>query len=354
VHAIFCILLSVTMTLPAAATDLLVSESGPEPHQALEIGLTVLDTGLAGDTANARKRGVFPQVRVAESRYLPFALRRTLVDSNQWGAVRVLPNTDPHAELLITGTILRSDGAVLELQLTARDSRGREWLNRIYSATAGETAYLAEQRRTRRPFQDLYNEFANDLLRVRESLDNRDLLEVHELSKIRYAASLLPETFGAYFDTDETGHFRLQRLPARGDPMMQRIDRIREQEYLFIDTIDEQYAELYTEMTQVYDLWRQFQREQLEYRDARESRIADRDEPRRGSFQALKQTYNDFKWEKIQRQEMKILAQGFDNEIAPTSMDLDGTVVKLSGSLDERYREWRRILRQIADLETGS
>jgi len=27
--------------------------------------------------------------------------------------------------------------------------------------------------------------------------------------------------------------------------------------------------------------------------------------------------------------------------------------VKLSGSLDQRYREWRRILRQIADLETG-
>jgi hypothetical protein len=227
-----------------------------------------------------------------------------------------------------------------------------EWINQVYTQVAEETAYLETERRLRRPFQDLYNELANDLLATRRALTEKELVHIRRVADIRYAASLLPDAFGDYLQLDEAGHYSLRRLPSRQDPMMQRLDSIREQEYLFIDTTDDQYAELYTEMTPVYDLWRQFQREQIEYRNAWEARLADRDKPRRGSYQALKQSYNNYKWEKIQRQEMKILAEGFDNEIAPTSMDLEGTVVNLSGSLDERYREWRRILRQIYALET--
>jgi len=336
----------------AIATELIVNEGEPTPAQALEIGLTVLDPGINGDSAGGRKAGVFPQIRGAESRYLPYALRRTLVDSNQWGAVRVLPGADTGTELLLTGKILKSDGATLSIELRAHDSRGVEWLNQVYTEIAEETAYLETERRLRRPFQDLYNRVANDLLAARQQLSDRELAAIRDVSEIRYAASLLPDAFSAYLALDEQGHYRLQRLPARDDPMIERIQRIREQEYLFIDTTDEQYAELYTEMTPVYDLWRQFQREQVEYRDAWEARRAEREKPRRGSYQALKQTYNNYKWEKIQRQEMKILAEGFDNEIAPTSMDLEGTVVNLSGSLDERYREWRKLLRQIFSLET--
>ena len=73
---------------------------------------------------------------------MPYALRRTLVDSNQWGAVRVLPGQHPGAELLLTGRILQSDGATLSIRLRAHDSRGREWINQVYTATAADTAYL--------------------------------------------------------------------------------------------------------------------------------------------------------------------------------------------------------------------
>ena len=335
------------------ATDLIVQPGAPGTAEALEIGLAVLDPGIDGDSARGRQQGIFPQIRDAESRYLPYALRRSLVDSNQWGAVRVLPGADTGSELLLTGKILQSDGGTLSVALRARDSRGVEWINQVYTVVAEETAYLETERRLRRPFQDLYNQVANDLLAARQALSEKELLQIRRVAEIRYAAALLPDAFGDYLELDENGHYRLRRLPARGDPMMQRLDRIREQEFLFIDTTDDQYAELYTEMTPVYDLWRQFQREQIEYRDAWEARLAGRDKPRRGSYQALKQSYNNYKWEKIQRQEMKILAEGFDNEIAPTSMDLEGTVVNLSGSLDERYREWRRILREIYALETS-
>jgi len=54
-------------------------------------------------------------------------LRQVLVETDQWGAVRVLPATDHAAELLISGEIVRSDGEALELRVRAVDAGGLEW-----------------------------------------------------------------------------------------------------------------------------------------------------------------------------------------------------------------------------------
>jgi hypothetical protein len=48
------------------------------------------------------------------------------------------------------------------------------------------------------------------------------------------------------------------------------------------------------------------------------------------------------------------MEDGFNNEVAPTTIQLEGQVVKLEGSLQERYTEWRRILRSMYVLETGA
>ena len=338
---------------PEAKVPLQISETGPRETEALEVGIAVLDAGTGGDSANNRREGVFPEVREAETRYLPYALRRTLVDSNQWGAVRVLPGEDPGYELLVTGEIIISDGSTLSLNLKARDSLDRVWIDKVYTLDAREDAYRESQRRQRRPFQDLYNEFANDLLAARQSRDDRDLGKIREVSSLRYATSLLPDAYAGYLQRDEIGQWQVLRLPSEDDPMMARINQVRAKEYLFIDTSDEQYAALYTKMTPVYDLWRQFLREQLAYREAWEERLAEREKPK-GGYHELKYNYNNYKWEKIQRQEMKILAEGFNNEVEPTTLTIEGSIVNLNGSLDQRYREWRRILRQIYAIETGA
>ena len=349
----YALLFAGVFVVRANAMELTVNAGEPGPHEALNIGLVVFDNGLEEDTAATRRLGIFPVIRNAEARYLPYAIRRTLVDSNHWGAVRVLPEPDNSTELLISGRIEQSDGSTLSITVTAGDSSGRAWISQTYTATAAEDAFQAAQRRSRRPFQDLYNEIANDLLAFRQTLGSTDLQTIRRVAELRYAGALAPDAFGDFLNVDEQGFYSVRRLPAHNDPMLNRVQRIREQEYLFIDTADDQFAELYTEMTPVYDLWRQFQREQMHYRTAHDARLANRDKPKRGSYQAYKQSYNGFKWAKIQGQEMKLLAQGFNNEIAPTSMEIEGTVVKLNGSLDERYREWRRILREIYNLETG-
>ena len=67
----------------------------------------------------------------AETRYMPVMLALRLIDTDQWGAVRVTPLPDPGAELSVTATILESTHRQLSLEVNAIDSSGRVWLDRV-------------------------------------------------------------------------------------------------------------------------------------------------------------------------------------------------------------------------------
>ncbi|GAB3276681.1 hypothetical protein GCM10027297_12380 [Parahaliea aestuarii] len=324
----------------------------PADSEAIDIGLAVFDPGLTEDVTSHGTRGIFPEIRRAEVRYLPVLLRQALVDSGAWGVVRVLPEPDDSAELQVSATILHSDGQRLALQVSASDATGRQWLQGVYTDVTGAADYPVPAGGD--PFADLYRQIANDLLAVKRSLTAAEIKAIGDVGELRYAASLAPDAFAGYLGRDEAGHYRVQRLPAQGDPMMARVQRIRDQEYRFIDTVDEQYVDLVEDMRPTYDLWRQYGREQAEYMQDYQQRLQDRDSAgRRGSFAALQQSYNTFRWSKVQQQDLRELAQGFDNEVSPTVLDVSGRVFRLSGSLESQYSEWQGILRQIFALETG-
>jgi hypothetical protein len=317
----------------------------------LDVALVVFDPGLPDDPSVMSKRGIFPVIRKAEARYLPVVLRHTLIAAGTWGVVRVLPEPDQTAQLLVTGEIIHSDGVQLVVQIKAIDAAGRIWLDRLYVDRAQASDYPVAPDGD--PFADLHRQIANDLVVVRGQLGKQLLQRIADVSLIRYAASLSPEAFGDYLHEDQ-GSYSLARLPAEGDPMLGRVQRIRNQEHLFIDTVDEQYANLYEEMTATYHLWRQYGREQTIYKEQYQQRLSERDpQGQRGSFAAMQQTYNAFKWSKVQVQDLEELAVGFSTEVSPTAMEVSGQVFKLSGSLETQYAEWRRILRSIFALETG-
>ncbi|MFV0276415.1 MAG: hypothetical protein ACK5HY_04420 [Parahaliea sp.] len=323
-----------------------------DPEQVLDVSITVFDPGLPEDVTTHGTRGIFPDIRRAEVRYLPVLLRQSLVASGAWGAVRVLPEADPTAQLQIDATILHSDGQRLALRVSARDATGRTWIDRAYTDLAGSADYPVAAEDD--PFADLYRQLANDLLAARSQQGAGAAREIRRVSELRYAASLAPEVFADYLGSDDSGRYRVLRLPAQGDPMLARVERIREQEYRFIDTVDEQFVDLVEALRPTYNLWRQYGREQAHYISDYYRRLQDRDSAgRRGSYAALEQNYNTFRWSKIQQQDLQELAQGFDNEVTPTVMDVSGRVFRLSGSLQSQYQEWRDILRQIFALESG-
>ena len=344
---------------PVGSVALAHSVAGPNSLQAFNIGIRVFAT-QASDEAIARSgAAIFSEIRNTETQYLPVALRSTLLASNQWGVVRVLPEIDPSMDIQISGTVLRSDGAELRLQVHAIDSTGRVWLDQVYADNARVADYpdaapslldRGGMTFNEDPFQDIYNAIANDLLAFRDSLDANAMRRIFNVTQMRYASDLSPEAFAGFLSTDEQGLREVTRLPAENDPLLAHVNDIRARHDIFIDTIDEYYESLYQDLKPIYDIWRQYSFEQVneERSSAQRAREGNTD---RGSFEAMSQSYNRYKWSKIFEQEFVALASGFVSESAPAVLELSRNVNGLTGPVEEQYAQWRVLLRGLFEIE---
>ena len=332
---------------------LLIALSAPlaqaqDEYGRLDVGVVIFDVDAGAD---ADAPGAYPRVRRVESVYLPVTLRQVLVDSGTWGVVRVVPQASALADLTIETRLVASTGLRLQLRVFASDATGAVWLDQAYAMESSEGSYPVADGDD--PFLTLYRRIAADLQAFRAALSDAQLRDIRRVAFLRYAATLSPDAFAGYLEQRE-GRYGVQRLPAQDDDMVARVERIRNQEYLFIDTVDEQYTDLQRDMAPAYNLWRQYDREQIVHRAEYEERVAGRGRSgKRGSFSAMQQVFNQYKVAKIQEQDVRELARGFDNETAPTVLEADGRIFSLTGTLDSRYREWQEILRQIFALETG-
>lgn len=344
---------------PVGTVSLLTANTSPAEAQSFDVGVLVFSTLAGNEEINRSGAEIFSQIRKTETQYLPVALRSTLALSNQWGVVRVLPDSDPSLDIIIEGTILRSDGADLLLHIRATDSTGRVWLDRDYADNARVADYpdsapmLLDRGLTfgTDPFQDIYAAIANDLLAVRQSLTQPALDEIHNVTQLRYASDLSPEAFSRYLGEDETGLLSVNRLPASNDPLLRNVADIGARNEVFIDTIDEYYEALYQDVKPIYDIWRQYSFEQVtEERSSLER--ARSGNSNSGSFEAISQNYNRYKWSKIFEQEFVALASGFVSETAPAVLELSRNVNGLSGPVEEQYAQWRVLLRGLFEIET--
>ena len=313
----------------------------PLPASAsLNVSIAVFDPGIPEDMALHRDLQVFPKIREIESLFLPLVLRQALVDSGEWGAVRVIPEADPAAELSITGSISRSDGGTLEVTIVAVDASGHEWINQTYASVDG--------------YQLLNDDIARDLLHTRGIFDAKALSNIVNISLLRYAEALAPEAFDGYIEKGEDGQFRLVRLPAENDPMMARIHRVRGVEYVMTDAIDEKFNELHAEIESVYDVWREYRQWSYKFKADEAQRNAARSSNyESGSYEALRRAYDDYRMDRLAAQEQEKWIVGFDNEVGPVIERIETRVAELNGWVEDGYLEWGRILEELFEIESG-
>ena len=55
----------------------------------------------------------------------------------------------------------------------------------------------------------------------------------------------------------------------------------------------------------------------------------------------------------MHKESIRELGESFDSEVEPLVVEVEGQTRRLSGSAEEKYSEWRRILREIYSQETG-
>jgi len=343
--------LSAQEQLPADADATAVTNA--DRLEAINVSIAVFDPGVPDDQSLHRDLQVFPRIREIEARLLPFVLREALAATNSWGAVRVVPEPDIAAELLVSGTIVRSDGESLQLRIRAVDASGRVWLDKEFGGVMAGKYAPSDNDSGVQVTPALYEAIADSLQQARAQLDNKTLTNIVAISLLRYANALAPTAFGDHLDRAADGTFTIRRLPARDDPMVERIKRIRGAEYVITDAVDEKFQELHSEIASIYDMWREYRRKVVAYQTDNAKWLQNRrsDAPR-GSYEAMVNLYDNYKMDRITEQQQDSLAVAFNNEVGPTIAAMEARVSELEGWVDQQYAEWQRLLEELFEVET--
>ena len=350
-------------------------------EELLSVGILVFEAGLPEDASDQElnSRFIFPEIRRAEARYMPYHLKNTLETTGFWGAVSVLPDFSPVSDIHVAARIDHSDGYSVKLRVGAWDASGREWFEKKYEMEVAEQAYVRNTGPGQDPYQKIYNEISNDLLRARAQLSSPELQRIREISDLRYGLSLVPQAFEGYLEQDANGRYQVRRLPASGEPMVARMREVREREYALIDAVNEHYANLYYGLDQPYADWRRMAREgRLSYEEMRRAantrmllgvlgilgaiayegsggdNMGVTGTMIQGGVMGIQAGFSLREEAKLHAEALREVGESFDAEAEPMVVELEGQTRRLTGSAEERFRKWRRLLREIYSRETGA
>jgi len=343
----------------------------------LDVGLVVFDPGLPPE-GEKLPDDLHPGIRSAEAHYLPCLLRQTLQHTRQWGDVFLGYRESGAVDVIVRATIVESNGERLILDVLAVDATQRVWVDDRYYTDTSNTYYAKGEED---PYQPMFNTIANDLAQARERLTPEEMVEVRRIAELLFAADFSPEGFSDYVEPGRDGELVLVRLPASGDPMYDRVMQARSRELMFMDSLNGHYEGLCGELTDSYLQWRDASRaETVLYREARNKKIIAyaaipvtialvigasiaTSDPTLGNAILIAGTYGIAKIYSTAQEysaeaelhagTLEEMNASFDLEAAPMVVETEGETRKLEGSVDEQYAEWRRLLRELYEAESG-
>jgi hypothetical protein len=221
---------------------------------------------------------------------------------------------------------------------------------------------------------------ANDLLEQQEKLSGEERVGIRTVSELLFAQSFSDKAFSGYLDKTRKGQYKIVRLPAEGDPMLERVRSIRERDQLFIDTMQEYYGSFNGEMVGPYQEWRKLSYEEtialqeLKAESTRRliaggvavlagiaaagandgySRTAGNVAILGGGY-LLKSGLEKRNEAQIHVQALEELGVSLEADIVPHVIELDDRSVMLDGSVQDQYNQWRQILAEIYEAEIGA
>ena len=122
-------------TQKVVPTQILQAQEEIPEDQLMDVGVLVFETEEI-TTKSAEKEGTTPEIRKAESNFMPYHLKNTLQQSGQWGAVRVIPNETASTDVVVKGKIVKSNGEILVVDVAVIDATGSDWFHKSYRIEA--------------------------------------------------------------------------------------------------------------------------------------------------------------------------------------------------------------------------
>jgi outer membrane lipoprotein SlyB len=382
----------------------------------LAVRIRAFDPGTLPEDPEKAK-GLSMDIRNAEAWYLPVRLKDTMQRSGYWGPVRVVPKNAREGEVTVTGRILESDGELLRLEIGVGDSTGAHWFTREYRTVVDEGVYEAAAKTGTDAFQPMFNEIANDIAAHRKSLPPGRGATVRQVAELRFAAEFAPEAFDGYLTKpgdgetngddgdsvaklvaffkgvgagDAEGGYRIRRLPAADDPMVGRVNRIRSREEFLIDTLDQEYDGLARNIGDGYSKWRTSRLKEMNaVRKVEKARSEEQakavaigvlgilagaalgssrncyscgtagaavagaavaiavQKAMNASDQAESET-------KMHQTALEEAALSLASDVKPVVVEVEGKTVELKGSVDQKFEQWRGVLKELHEREVGT
>jgi hypothetical protein len=262
----------------------------------------------------------------------------------------------------------------------ATDATGRVWLQKDYEGIPDTRSYKPDDATKRDPFQNLYVQIADDLAAVRAKLKPADYAHIRDVALLRFDSDLAPYAYRGYLQKQRDGTYKVLRLPAEDSPLSQRLEQVRERDYAMLDTVDDQYEVSSEKISDSYMNWRRSNYSELEQEE--ELRHSAHMRMLMGAvgvigglaaatqsnntaaqvagglgmaagIEAFKSGMGQASEAKAHSESIKQQTESFSAEVAPTNLELEGKVVELRGSGEQQFIEWRRLLKDLYQNETG-
>lgn len=368
-----------TTTVKTTSYERVSTNAEPIPEALLlDVGVGIFNPGV--DAISDEEDGVFPAIRAAEARFMPVKLVETLQRSGNWGVVRVIPDRVSEMDVWVDAEILKSDGENLWLRVTVEDASGKRWFSKKYTGVAGKYSFDPDAAGAVEPFQKLYDQIASDMAAYHSQFSAAEIETIRTVAELKFARDFSPEVFHDHLEADGRGRYRIKRLPAVNDPSLLQVRRIRERDHVFVDAMQEYYASFVDRMEAPYLEWREaFYLESQALKelraeansrviggalavlagvlaqgiDSRTARTAGVVGIGAGAM-AIRSGLQKREEAKIHAEALEEISASLNSEIEPHSIELEDQTVTLSGTVNEQYDQWRRILKELHEMETGA
>ena len=281
-----------------------------------------------------------------------------------------------------SGKILESNGQLLRIDVTVVDATGRQWFKREYEQTADTRSYKDQSGQPRDPFQNLYSTLANDMLAYRQQLPVADLENVRRVSELRFATDLAPYAFETYLTQDK------KKGTVPGVRVCRRTTIRCWCAWIAFASATTRCSTRSTSTTRCsprtcrepYTNWRRYSYAELEAEDeAKRSALTRKllgaaaivgglvvgSEANTyagqaaatgaifGGAYAVKSGFDKGAEVKMHSDSLKQLGESFQAEVQPMVVEVEGRTLQLKGTAEEQYHEWRRLLKELYENETG-
>lgn len=345
----------------------------------LDVGVAVFDANVPDAFDDQVARNITPEVRRAEGNYMAYFAKNLLQSTGNWGAVRVVPRATHAVDVTLAASIVHSDGERMILDAKVRDSTGAVWFDKTYEALASKYAYTDAVPPQIDPFQSIYRRIADDMLAYRRALEDESVAAIRTTAEMQFARDFSPDAFADYVVETSPDAFAVSRLPAEDDPMLARVRKVREREYLFIDTLDEYFDDFSASMRPAYQNWRNATYgEAIAYREQREKarrrviagavgiaagaagQFSEGTLPRYGGAVGIiggaalvGSGIGAYADARVHGEVLHELGISAERDIAPHTIELENRVLRLQGTVDEQYEQLRAILKRAYYEEAG-